>query len=227
MSKIRIAFVLRMVDDFTGEPVRDGRFLFTSGGRVLHSIPKKKEGMYVFLESGEERFCLTVESAGYHKKEVVIRRGSLDPAYPVAEIRLYGRPERYRRGCCGLFTGRLAEQPGGFPAEVLAERVRPVGLTFLKGRQEDGRRLLAFKGFTREELTGRTYILSGMKNPLPFVLTEKRGINEYFADLPQARLKEVRTGASLIRVYRSVSDASGIYAVPVEKGEECRLLDMR
>ena len=47
MSGIRVAFVLRMVDDLTGRPVRGSRFFFTSGGRILRAV-RKEEGMYVF-----------------------------------------------------------------------------------------------------------------------------------------------------------------------------------
>lgn len=223
MSRMRIAFVLRMIDDFTGEPVRDCRFLFTSRGRVLRSI-RKEEGMYVFLESMEDTVCLEAECTEYYRKEILIRKNTLDPSCPVADIRLYGRTDRYRSGCYELFTGRLPDRTEGFPAEVLAERIRPVGLKFVEDQQEDGKHRLSFKGFTREDLTGKPYILSGMKKMIPFVLTEKRGINEYLADLQGEELKEVRPGASLVRVYRSISDTSGAYAVPVEKGEECRLL---
>ncbi len=223
MSGIRVAFVLRMVDDLTGRPVRGSRFFFTSGGRILRAV-RKEEGMYVFLEPQEDAVRLLAEGAGYHRREILVRKNTLDPTDPVVHVRMYGKPDQYRSGGYELLTGRLPDEEGRGPAEILAERLRPVGLTFLKGQQEGGKSLLSFRGFTREDLAGRPYILGGMKEPVPFVLEERRGINVYLADLPRETLQNAQSGAPLIRVYRSVTDAGGAYAMPVEKGEECRLL---
>lgn len=223
MAGIRIAFVLCLVDDFSGEPIRKDKFLFISRNQVLHAI-HKGEGMYVFLEPKEEEVRLLVQGTDYYPKEIAVKKRSLDPLNPVLSVRLYGRPEGKFSYHCDWLTGTLEEQPGGFPAEVIAGRIRPTGLSFVQYREDEGQPCLSFRGFTKENLTGRPYILGGVKKPVPFVLSQRRGINEYCADLEGVSLGDVKQDAPLIRIYRSLSDSSGNYAIPVESKEECRIL---
>ena len=44
MIRVKIAFVLRMVDDYSGQCIRKNRFLFTIGERVVHPV-EKEEGL--------------------------------------------------------------------------------------------------------------------------------------------------------------------------------------
>ena len=173
----------------------------------------------------EREVLLGIESAGYYPKETLIRRDLLNLSEPVVNIRLYSRPNLQGAAAgCEWLTGRLGEEQGPFPAEVTAERIRPVGLQFSKYEQAEGEHRLFFRGFTKEQLIGRPYLLKDMVPPVPFVLTERRGINEYVAELPKGSTWKADEGASLLRIYRSISDPSGAYAIPVESGEACRLL---
>ena len=48
MIRMKIAFVLRLVDDFSGMDIRKTKFVFSIGGRVVHPI-EKEEGLFVFI----------------------------------------------------------------------------------------------------------------------------------------------------------------------------------
>ena len=53
MIQIRIAFVLRLVDDFTGACIKRKSFRFWTDEKILHPV-QKEEGLYVFLEKNVE-----------------------------------------------------------------------------------------------------------------------------------------------------------------------------
>ena len=48
MIQMRMAFALRLVDDFTGQCIRKKGFLFSVEGRVIHPV-EKDEGLYIFM----------------------------------------------------------------------------------------------------------------------------------------------------------------------------------
>lgn len=219
MIRMKIAFVLRLVDDYSGQCIRKKKFTFCIGGRVVHPV-EKEEGLYVFLEPQEDQTRIWIESTDYHSCSVLIEKKLLDPAEPVADVRLYGKPGKNFPYACGLLMGVL-EKPGcSFPVEVYARRSRPTGLVLKECRNLEGTYWLFFQGFTRENLIGRPCVLGEGEQAVTFILTEKRGINEYRMELEGKPPDGLKEGTPLQRIFRSVTDASGAYAIPVDCGEE-------
>jgi len=216
---MKIAFVLRLVDDFSGQCIQRKKFLFSIENRVVHPI-EKPEGLYVFLEPQAEETKVRIESADYYPCSVLIQKKALNWEEPVADIRLYGRPGRNFSYTSGLLTGNVTKKGQKFPAEVYAKRTRPTGLTFREYRNVEGEHWVWFQGFTKESLLNKPYILGESKEAVPFILTEKRGINEYHMEFQKEPSTEFEPGAPLVRIYRSVTDATGAYAIPVDAGEE-------
>ena len=95
MIQMRMAFALRLVDDFTGQCIRKKGFLFSVEGRVIHPV-EKDEGLYLFMEPQESVTRVRIESTDYHSCSVLIEKKQLNPDEPVADVRLYGKPGRGR-----------------------------------------------------------------------------------------------------------------------------------
>ena len=53
-----------------------------------------------------------------------------------------------------------------------------------------------------------------------FIPMEKRGINEYRIEPVGTFPAKLKEGAPITRIYRSVTDGAGAYAIPVDPGEE-------
>lgn len=64
MIQMRMAFALRLVDDFTGQCIRKKGFLFSVEGRVIHPV-EKDEGLYLFMEPQESVTRVRIESTDY------------------------------------------------------------------------------------------------------------------------------------------------------------------
>lgn len=219
MIRMKIAFVLRLVDDYSGQCIRTKGFRFLIGGKIVHPI-EKEEGLYVFLEPQESDTRVWIEGIDYHSCSVVIQKNLLDPEEPIAEIRLYGRSGKGISGSCALLTGVLHEKDRKYPVEVYCKRSRATGLILKECRTIEGGHWMTFQGFTKENLLGKTYLIEEEDQKLFFVLSEKRGINEYRIEPESAIPEKLKAGAPLVRIYRSVTDAHGAYAIPVECGEE-------
>ncbi|MDO4261626.1 MAG: hypothetical protein Q4C82_06070 [Eubacteriales bacterium] len=218
MIRFKIAFVLRLVDDFSGACIRSSRFRFSVGERIVHPV-EKAEGLYVFLEPQQEETRVYIEGSGYHSCSILVKKSLLDPEEPVADVRMYAQAGGGLPGCEYL-CGTLAPPGGGLPAQVYARRTRPTGLTFREYRPDGESCILYFQGFTKENLLNRPYELGEGDDRTILVLTEKRGIGEYRAELEGKPPDGVRAGEPLVRIYRSVTDRFGAYAIPVECGEE-------
>lgn len=217
MIQIHIAFVLRLVDDFTGECIKKKNFRFWTDDRILHPV-EKKEGLYVFLEPLENPVRLMIEGTDYHLCSVQIDKKILDPEEPIVDVRLYGKSGRIYSGGREYRTGKLTVSEE-LPVEIYVKRKKATGLSCREYRKLENSHWIICQGFTKENLIGKTCVLGTGKNAFPFIMMEKRGINEYriepCADIP----KEIREGEPLARIYRSVTDMDGSYAIPVEAGE--------
>ena len=218
MIRMKIAFVLRMVDDYSGQCIQKKKFRFSVGGRVVHPI-EKEEGLYVFLEPQEDEVRVWIEGTDYHSCSVCIQKKLLNPEEPIADVRLYGKAGKGFPYSCGWLTGAMEKKNIQFPAEVYAKRSRPTGLVLKECRQIEGEYWLFFQGFTKENLIGKPYMLGSDKQAVSFILAEKRGINEYRIEI-ETMPPKWKTGTPLERIYRSVTDAYGAYAIPVDNGEE-------
>ena len=73
MIQMRMAFALRLVDDFTGQCIRKKGFLFSVEGRVIHPV-EKDEGLYLFMEPQESVTRVRIESTDYHSCSVLIEK---------------------------------------------------------------------------------------------------------------------------------------------------------
>ena len=225
MIRLKIAFALRLVDDFSGQCIRGKKFLFSCGGRVVHPV-EKEEGLYIFLEPQEKETRIRIEGTDYHSCNVTVQKELLDPEEPVADVRIYECPGRDYSRLRGWLTGTVSG-PGVFPAEVYAKKSSPTGLTFREYRNIEGEHWVWFQGFTREKLTGKVFSLDGKEEEPLLVLGEKSGINEYRIEPVAGLPDKVSSGTPLTRVYRSVTDRNGAYSIPVDAGEEDIIQEVR
>ncbi len=225
MIRMKIAFVLRMIDDFSGQCINEKVFTFYVNGRAVHPV-EKEEGLYVFLEPYEACTKVWIESAFYHSCSVVIDKRTLDPVEPVAEVRLYAKSGRALQKAGGVYTG-IFNEAKEFPIEVYAKKSSTPGLVVREYRNIEGEHWWLFSGFTKEVLLGKTWLLDDTENPVLLILQEKRGINEYRAEIISGEPEKIRSGTPICRVYRSVTDRFGGYAIPVESGEEMKILEVK
>ena len=225
MIRMKIAFVLRMIDDFSGMCIHEKVFTFVANGRAVHPV-EKKEGLYVFLEPYETCTRVWIDSAYYHSCSVMIDKRMLDPTDPIVEVRLYAKSGKAILKAGGLYTG-VYQENAAVPLEVYAKKGSPLGLTVREYRNIEGEHWWFFSGFTKETLLGKTWILDDAENPMVMILQEKRGINEYRAEIISGEPEKVRSGTPVCRVYRSVTDRTGAYAIPVESGEETKVLEVK
>lgn len=222
MIQMKIAFVLRLVDDFSGQCIQKKKFIFSIGNRVVHPV-EKPEGLYVFLEPLDSDTRIWIEGSDYYPCSVLVQKQKLSKEEPVAEIRLYGKIGKSFPYSCEFLTGMLANMQSHVPTEVYARRVRPTGLVFKEYKEIEGQHWIWFQGFTKEKLLGKPYVLGEEKEAVPFILMEKRGINEYRIELEGTFPMQIEKGACLHRIYRSVTDEKGTYAIPVDSGEEQKI----
>ncbi len=224
MIRMKIAFVLRLINDFSGNCIKEKGFIFVINDRVVHPVVKE-EGLYVFLEPMENNTRVIIESPFYHSCSVTIDKRSLDPQEPVAEVRLYEKAGKQISRTAGFLTG-IYEKGSSYPTEVYAKKSSPLGLTVREYRNIEGEHWLFFSGFTKETILGKIWLIDDTENPVMVILQDKRGINEYRAEIIFGDPEKIRSGTSVFRAYRSVTDRLGAYAIPVESGEETKLLEV-
>ena len=225
MIRMKIAFVLRMIDDFSGQCITEKGFSFIVNGRVVHPV-EKEEGLYVFLEPYENCTKVWIESASYHSCSVMIDKRSLNSQEPIAEVRLYARTGKAFSKAGGVYTG-IFDEIKEFPVEIYAKKSSTPGLVVREYRNIEGEHWVLFSGFTKEALLGKTWLIDDEENPMILILQEKRGINEYRVEIISGEPEKIRSGTPICRVYRSVTDRLGAYAIPVESGEETKVLEVK
>lgn len=224
MIRMKIAFVLRLINDYSGNCIKEKGFVFAANERVCHPV-EKEEGLYVFLEPIENHTRIQIESPFYHPCSVVIDKTVLDPEEPIAEVRLYEKAGKQISKTAGFLTGTL-EAFCGYPVEVYAKKEKPLGLAVRECQKIGAEYWIQFSGFTKETLLGKTWMMADEKEPVLVILQEKRGINEYRAEIIGGEPEKIRSGTPVYRIYRSVTDRSGAYAIPVESGEETKILEV-
>ena len=224
MIRMKIAFVLRLINDFSGNCIKEKGFTFIINEKIVHPVVKE-EGLYVFLEPLEKCTSLMIESPYFHTCRALIDKSVLNPEEPVAEVRLYEKAGKQISKAAEFITG-VYKNAAGIPIEIYAKKNTPVSLQVKECRMIEGECWLFFSGFTKENLTGKTWILDDEKNPVLVIIQEKRGINEYLAEIISGEPDKIRSGTPISRIYRSVTDRFGAYAIPVESGEEFKILEV-
>ena len=222
MITAKAAFVLRMVDDFTGIPIQKKNFWFRINGQIVHPL-EKEEGLYVFLEPVEPKESIEIVGVDYYPRYQVVEKEKLSPRNPVVDVRMYIRADRAWQLECDLITGQIKKKNTVFPAEVCT--LRSLGLSLKEIRSmEDGEKHLILQGFTKEKLIGKSVALQSKKETEVFVITEKIGMNEYrIAGSPAGNYPK---DTPLLRAYCSITDESGNYAIPIETGEQEKISEV-
>lgn len=220
MIKIRVAFVLRLLDDFTGKALTGNGSSFTGNGIELHPV-KKTDGMFVFTGDFPDESYVTIDVPGFHRMNVRVVQSQLDPAEPILNVRMFGKAGGDFEYKYDLVCGKLKKTKGQvFPACVYTVSKKNLSLSFKSYREEDGKKIITFQGYSIKPLIGFCFMLGEGKNASLFSVSEKIGGNEYVicpvADAPV----QIKQGTQLKRIYRSVTDKDGGYAIPVNPGEE-------
>lgn len=224
MIRMKIAFALRLINDFSGNCIKEKGFSFAINEKTVHPVIKE-EGLYIFLEPMETYTRLRINSPYYHSCSVVIDKTSLDPMEPVAEVRMYEKAGNRVSKAVSFLMGSC-QCENNHPKEVYAKKSSPLGLQVKEYRRIEEEHWILFSGFTTEKILGKTWILDQPKNPVLLILQEKRGINEYRAEIIRGEPEKIRSGTPIYRIYRSVTDPHGGYAIPVESGEETKILEV-
>lgn len=213
----KVAFVLRLTDDYSGQIVQKEPFQFVYDDMLIKPIVKD-EGLYVFLEPLPNPITLQIEGINYFAKTITIDREKLDKKEPIADIRLYGKPGKSHPYRCELYTGQITDQKLQYPVIVGAKKAKPTGLVLKSVNEKEGSIYLSFSGFTQENLVEKTYMLGEKTKAEVFIIKEKCGINEYRVEGNFSKKHDA--GEKLHRTYRSVTDVKGGYAIPVDSRDE-------
>ena len=223
MITIKIAFVLRLVDDFSGKTIVNKKFVFRKEGRLVKPI-QKEEGLYVFLEPMNDVEQIEIEGPEYHTCVIEVTKAKLDKKCPILNVRLYGKKGGKFSYTYSLVEGTLKREKEICQTQVCVKKESGIGISFKEIKIIEGRQHLVAYGFTKENILGKTFGLSSGNKMEVFVITDKIGINEYVIEGELTGKYPDR--APVQRIYRSVTDANGRYAIPVPEGELEQLSDV-
>lgn len=217
MIRHRLSFALRLIDDFTGRKIGKTGCTFQMDGRFISTI-YKEEGFYLFLEPMECPCTLQIAAQDYFPGTVLIDKKTLDPNYPVVDVRLYHKPGGQFAYRCSLCCGRIEPPQRGQPFMVYGISSVDSGYALKAVKDMDAVTMIELTGYNKEKLPGRVFGLGEGKDLEVFVITEKSGMNDY---LISGKLKKNhKKGEKLLRVYRTYADGDGNYVLPVAEGTE-------
>lgn len=216
MIVIDVAFALLLTDDFTGKKIENEQFAFQIHGKTYKPV-HNEPGIYVFLEPMEEEELVEIYSSSYHATSVVIRKRELNAKEPVRDIRMYVRPGKKTGFPYEYLTGRLEENGVTFPAEIGVKSQKETGLSIKEIVRKENSTFISVNGFTRDPLIGKTFAVSSPKGTEVFVMIDKVSMNEF--RISENLREAYKTATPIERIYRSVTDKEGNYAIPVDAGE--------
>ena len=118
MIRMKIAFALRLLNDFSGNSIKEKGFTFYINERIVHPVAKE-DGIYIFLEPMEASTRVVIEHSNYYPCSVVVQKKLLNPEEPVADVRLYEKAGKRFSTSVGIYTG-IYETDKKIPLEVYA-----------------------------------------------------------------------------------------------------------
>lgn len=206
---MRASFVLELIDAFSGKTLTDGCH-FLLDGRTFSPL-KKQEGFWVFCNLRGEHFEVTMQMPGYRTKTLPVQMKELLQDKLVLPVYLDRRREYSHHDCEWL----LGECPP--LTEVLA--IADGSLDYRLQSQ------ISTEKFTKIEVMGyRTSNLSRIW--LAMGSQQKREVFRFVKRLSEDTFRTetaLKTaflqGEPIYRVYRSCSDRTGRYEIPVEIGQ--------
>ena len=217
MVRTKVAFVLRMVDDFSGNVVLGKNFRFFSKDRAISSI-QKPEGLYVFLEPVNEKEEIRITHMEFHDKKILVEKSQLDSKEPILDVRMYGKKTGHFSKERDIVEGCLPYGIRNFPVQVCVKRQRPTGLLFKEIKKVGEQFHLMVYGFAKEYLIGKTFAISNQEEVETFVIQEKISMNTY--RISGSFQKQYKEKIPIERVYCSVTDENGKYGIFIEKQEQ-------
>ena len=193
------------------------KFLFVINNQIYKPI-EKEEGLYVFLEPMEAVSKVEIVSTDFHNCTAVVRKDELNKAEPIADVRLFGKPGKsFSNQSCFVY-GKIEDSTLTFPVAVGIRKSVATGLVLKEIKKIDQSTFIQVTGFSKDNLIGKTFALVSGKKLDTFFISEKSGINEYRVE--GNVINKHDKGTLIERIYRSVTDEKGNYAIPVEQGEE-------
>lgn len=124
MIRMKIAFALRLVDDYSGKDIRKNSFLFFIGERVVHPI-EKENGLYIFLEPQEAVTRIHLEGPDYHACTVQVEKKLLSQEEPVA---VYGCIESPAGAAASIWKDSFLRKTPPSPERCVSYGKSPQGL---------------------------------------------------------------------------------------------------
>lgn len=217
MIRHKLAFALQLVDDFTGKRIERTACSFQVDGRLVPAI-YKEEGFYLFMEPMEGSCRVDITAQDYFPGTVQIDKEKLDSRYPVVEARLYHRPGGQFPYRCSLCCGKTEPPEPGKPFMLCGVSQADSGYSLKAIKEDGGQTIIELTGYHKEKLTGKVFGLGSGKDFEFFVISEKRGVNEY--QISGSLKRKHQKGDKLFRVYRTCADGEGNYVMPVAEGSE-------
>lgn len=107
--KTIVSFVVCVVDDYSGERVRNGNLLVTLAEYRKRPI-RKKEGVFVFVDLDKMPYTLKVESDMYFTQTIQVDPDQLDRLNPVIYVRMKPLPSYPFNKAATLLRGRLIDK---------------------------------------------------------------------------------------------------------------------
>ena len=217
MVRTKVAFVLRILDDFSGKVVSEKKFRFFSKDRPIKTI-QKEEGLYVFLEPINDREEIKISHMDFHSCKIQVEKSLLDMRNPIVDVRMYGKKGGNFSKERALVEGTIPKGGADFPAKVCVKRERKTGLSLKEIKEVDNQTHLVVYGLSKEYLIGKTFAMSHEEKTETFVIEEKISMNQYRIS---GNLKgKYPEKTSIERVYCSITDEQGNYGIFVEKQEQ-------
>lgn len=210
--KTIVSFVVCVVDDFSGERVRNGNLLITLAESRKRPI-RKKEGVFVFVDLDRMTYTLRVESDIYFPQSIQVDPDQLDRLDPVIYVRLKPLPSYPFSNAATLLRGRLIDKT----EKILPEAaVRAVVKTreCAKGRilQENvpkGSRVLSLARFNGKISEGETLIIDEKNAEQTEICTISRLYEDNSFGLCDPLKFDHGRGAFLLPVTETVPDERG------------------
>lgn len=219
----RVAFVLRLIDDFNGIIIQRQKFTFEIDGFGVKPI-EKEEGLFVFAEPIKENVEVQIISGYYHACTIKVEKGTLDEKEPVAEVRLFRKPGIAYSPVISYLSGRIEDKNVTHPVHVCVKSSKSTGLTFKEIREEEDGMYLICNGFTKEITEGKTFCMTNNDKTDIFVIYEKKGVNGY--KIKERIAGNYDPGTPIERIYRSITDGKGNYSIPVNADEQDKITEV-
>lgn len=209
--RIKVSFVLQLIDDFTNQPIISPTVRVYGEGNY-HPI-RKEDGCYVFLNCPSE-ITITISSCCYHEKILKVDRSRLDT--PILKVRLM--PDRRYRLPEGTACIEGKAAPNSKVGVVLEQEDKSWKLLYDYQLETSALKIQIFNPST-QDLERRTFLIMDKKEMHYDIFEVQRcDMQEqvcYLKEPLSANYK--KAGTRIFEVYITGADETGFYYLPLKE----------